>query len=142
MKIVDANVLLYAVNSASSQHEPSRSWLDDALSGHEPVGLPWVSTLAFLRLSTRSGLFPRPLDLDSALGRVDSWLSAPTSVVPEPTPRHADLLAGLLRGVGTGGNLVSDAHLAVLAIEHRATVVTWDRDFARFPDVRVELPGS
>jgi toxin-antitoxin system PIN domain toxin len=141
VKIVDANVLLYAVNSASHGHERSRAWLDAALSGREVVGLPWVVLLAFLRLSTRSGLFPRPLAAREALDQVDAWLAQPGCTVPETTPRHLTVLDGLLSETGTGGNLVTDAHLAALALEHGATIVSWDRDFARFPGLRVEQPG-
>lgn len=142
MKLADANVLLYAVNTADPKHEASRSWLDGALAGPETVGLPWPVVLAFLRLSTRMGLFPNPLPVSSALDTVRAWLAQPAAVVPSPTGGHLDLLAGLLVGAGTGGNLVSDAHLAALALEHDATVVTYDGDFGRFPGVRWEQPRS
>lgn len=141
MKIVDTNVLLYAVNSASHEHERSRAWLDTQLGGREVVGLPWVVLLAFLRLSTRGGLFPRPLPVAEALDQVDAWLAQPGCVVPDPTARHLAVLTGLLHEAGTGGNLVTDAHLAALAVEHGASIVSWDRDFARFRGVRVEQPG-
>lgn len=142
MRIVDANVLLYAVNSASHHHEPSRRWLDRALSGRQAVGLPWVVLLAFLRLTTRSALFPRPLSIEQASEQVRAWLDRPQCVIPEPTSRHFDLVRGLLVETGTGGNLVTDCHLAALAVEHGATVVSWDGDFARFRGVRVEQPTA
>lgn len=122
MKVVDANVLLYAVNSASEHHEPRRRWLDTALSGGDTVGLAWVPLLAFVRLTTKEGLFPSPLRLSEAMGQVADWLSAPGAVMVNPTPRHVDVLAGLLRSVGAGGNLVNDGHLAALAVEHRGTI--------------------
>jgi toxin-antitoxin system PIN domain toxin len=140
--VVDANVLLYAVNSAADRHREARSYLDGALSGHATVGFSWIALLAFLRLSTKVGLFPRPLPVDAALERVRAWLAQPTSVVLEPTPRHLDVLAGLVTATGTGGNLTSDAHLAALAIEHRATVITYDRDFGRFPGVSWREPAA
>lgn len=142
MRAVDANVLLHAVNSAADRHREARSWLDAALSGGATVGFSWVVLLAFLRLSTKAGLFPRPLPVDAALARVRAWLAQPTSVVLEPTPRHLEVLAGLVTTTGTGGNLTSDAHLAALAVEHRATVVTYDRDFGRFPGVSWQEPGN
>ncbi len=142
MKLVDANVLLYAVNEDDPKHEPSHQWLDGALSGTETIGFAWPVLLAFLRLSTRVGLFPSPLAVGPALQTVRAWLAQPTSVVPAPTTRHVDLLAGLLTGVGSGGNLVSDAHLAALALEHDATVVTYDSGFARFAGVRVATPDT
>lgn len=98
--------------------------------------------LAFVRLSTKVGLFPRTLPVDAALGRVRAWLAQPTSVVLEPTPRHLEVLAGFVTATGTGGNLTNDAHLAALAVEHRATVVTYDRDFGRFPGVAWQEPAS
>jgi toxin-antitoxin system PIN domain toxin len=141
VNLIDANVLLYAVNESVDKHEESRDWLDGALNGREPVGLSWVALLAFLRLSTRAGLFPSPLGVDEAFDRVQAWMAQPPSVVLEPTSRHLAVLAGLLRPTGSGGNLVTDAHLAALAVEHDATVVTYDADFGRFPGVRWRQPA-
>ncbi|HVL82668.1 MAG TPA: type II toxin-antitoxin system VapC family toxin [Pseudonocardia sp.] len=142
MTVVDANVLLYAVNSAEDRHAQARTWLDGSLNGGATVGFSWIALLAFLRLSTKVGLFPAPLPVDAAVGRVRAWLAQPTAVVVEPTPRHLEVLGGLLGAAGTGANLTSDAHLAALAVEHRATVVTYDSDFGRFPGVRWQVPGS
>ena len=140
MKIVDANVLLYAANSASQHHSASRQWLDEALSGADSVGLDWVPLLAFIRLTTKIGLFPSPLKPADAMGQVTEWLAAPGAVPIGPTPRHADVLSGLLVRVGSGGNLVNDGHLAALAIEHRASIVSYDTDFGRFEGVRWQTP--
>ncbi|GAB3221396.1 type II toxin-antitoxin system VapC family toxin [Mycolicibacterium hippocampi] len=142
MKLVDANVLVYAVNSASEHHEASRRWLDPALSGADIVGLAWVSLLAFARLTTKHGLFPSPLDPRDALVQIREWCAAPSAVLVQPSARHADVLTDLLTQVGAGGNLVNDAHLAALAIEHRGSVVTYDRDFARFDGIRWHTPES
>jgi toxin-antitoxin system PIN domain toxin len=142
MRIVDANVLLYAVNSASEHHTVSKRWLDGALSGADTVGLAWVPLLAFVRLTTKHGLFPTPLAPADALQQVAEWCSAPGSVMVGPTPRHADVLSGLLARVGTGGNLVNDAHLAALALEHRAGIVSYDNDFGRFDGVRWDTPDA
>lgn len=141
MKLVDANVLLYAVNASDPRHERSRGWLDHALNGVEPVGFSWLAVLAFLRLSTKFGLFPNPLPVDEAVARVRDWLAQPPSVVVEPTARHLGVLAGLLADTGSGANLVNDAHLAALAVEHDAVVVSYDTDFLRFTGVRCEQPG-
>lgn len=143
MRLVDANVLLYAVNEAEPRHAEARQWLDTNLSGADAVGFAWVVLLAFLRLSTKVALFPRPLSLDTAVGIVRLWTGDGPGVLVEPTPRHLDVLAGLLRSSGasgTGGNLVSDAHLAALAVEHDATIVSYDRDFQRFAGVRWSEP--
>jgi toxin-antitoxin system PIN domain toxin len=135
VKLVDANLLLYAVNESDDRHESARTWLDEALNGTETVGFTWIVVLAFLRLVTKVGLFPRPLPVPDAVAIMRAWLEQDTSVVVEPTPRHLDVLAGLLATVGTGGNLTSDAHLAAVALEHDATIVTYDTDFARFAGV-------
>lgn len=141
MKVVDANVLLYAVNERSAHHEVCRRWLAESLSGTEAVALPWISLLAFIRIATSRRIFPRPLTATEAMAVVEAWLVAPAAVALEPSQRHLSVLAGLLADVGTAGNLTNDAHLAALAIEHGATVVTVDRDFMRF-DVPVLVPGS
>ena len=140
MKVVDANVLLYAVNSADERHDAARGWLDGALSRGETVGFSWLALLAFVRLSTHHAVFPNPLDVSDAMARVRAWVDQPSAVIVEATARHLDVLGGLLDGLGAGGNLVSDAHLAALAIEHGATIVTYDNDFARFAGVRWERP--
>lgn len=140
MKLVDANVLLYSVNTSAVHHDKSRSWLDGALSGRETVGFAWVALLAFLRLATRPGLFPSPLPVEDAVAQVRAWTAARPSVLLAPTPRHLEVLGGLLARHGAGGNLVGDAHLAALALEHDATVVTYDADFGRFPGVRWTAP--
>ena len=141
MLIVDANVLLYAVDSASAHHERCRSWLDASLAGAETVGLAWVALLAFIRIGTNPSILPNPMTADEATGQAETWLGAPAAVIAQPTVRHAGLLRGLLREAGTAGNLTSDAHLAALAIEHGADIVSFDRDFARFSGVRHRVPG-
>jgi toxin-antitoxin system PIN domain toxin len=142
VNLPDSNILLYAVNEGASQHEGSRRWLDNACNGREPVGFAWNAVLAFLRLSTKVGLFPKPLTVEQANARVRAWLETDPAVVVHPTTRHAGVLAGLLEEVGTGGNLVSDAHLAALAVEHDATVVSFDTDFDRFSGVRRRSPAT
>lgn len=139
--IVDANVLLYAVNSDATAHEPSRRWLDGTLSGGGTVAFSWIALLAFVRLSTKAGLFPRPLSAAAAMDRVDAWLAAPAAVVVEPTVRHAAIVRDLLEATGVGGNLVNDAHLAALSLEHRCGIVSFDNDFSRFAGVDWSLPA-
>lgn len=140
MKLVDANVLLYAVNEDAAHHEVSRGWLDRALSGDDTVAFAWIALLAFVRLSTKAGLFPHPLTADHAMDRVEAWLGAAPAVVLEPGVDHPRILRGLLRNVGVGGNLVNDAHLAALAVAHRCQIVSFDNDFSRFDGVTWEPP--
>jgi len=140
VKLVDANVLLYAVNEDAPRHREAREWLDGALGAGVTVGFSWVVLLAFVRLATKVGLMPAPLSLTEACDRVREWLAQPSAVVVEPGPRHLEVLEHLLGPIGLGGNLVNDAHLAALAIERRAEVVSFDNDFGRFTGVRWEAP--
>lgn len=140
MQLVDANVLLYAANADSPEHEAARTWLEGALSGRRSVGFAWIVLLAVIRLGT-SPIFPSPLTVDAATDLVDDWLKAPNAVVVHPTDRHLDLLRGLLAGTGAAANLTSDAHLAALALEHGAEIVTFDRDFGRFTGLKWRLPS-
>lgn len=141
MNLVDANVLIYAVNLDAPHHDKARAWLDGQLSGDGPVAFAWVALLAFLRLATKEGLFPRPLDPAAALDRIDAWLAAPPAVVLHPTPEHPRVVRRLLVETGGGAELVNDAHLAALAIEHRCGIASFDRDFGRFPGVDWIAPG-
>lgn len=142
MRIVDVNVLLHAVNTDSDRHEESRDWLDESLSGAAPVGLAWVALLGFVRIASDRRVFPEPLDVGAALDIVDAWLGAPGAIEIRPGPDHARVLRRLLDGGNGAARLVTDAHLAALAIEHGGTVVTYDTDFARFDGVRWAIPGT
>lgn len=132
MIVPDVNLLIYAVNRDSAHHAAARDWLENALSGPRPVGMTWIVLLAFLRLTTRPGVFARPMDSSDAAGYVDEWLGLPTVRVLTPTDSHWGILQGLLRAAGTAGNLSSDAHLAAIAIGHAATLASADHDFRRF----------
>lgn len=138
MKLPDTNIFLYAVNRSAPQHRTARSWLTDAFESPSGVGLAWSALIGFLRLSTRQGILALPLDLESALSIVHDWIDAPHCRIVHPSERHASILSELLRAVGTAGNLTSDAHLAALAIEHGATLASFDRDFARFDGLMFE----
>ena len=140
MKLVDANVLLYAVNTDAPQHAQARNWLDRALTGPETVGFAWVVVLAFLRIATHPRIFSQPLSGDTAVEITEAWLDQPAAVVVEPTARHLGVVHGLLSAVGTAGNLVNDVHLAAIAAEHGASIVSFDADFGRFAGVRHQEP--
>lgn len=136
MKLVDANVLLYAVDETSPQHRLAKRWLEQQLSGAETFAFAWAVLLAFVRLATNPRVFTTPLTVEEALELVDSWLEQPCATVVHPTNRHSAILRDLLVPLGTAGNLVSDAQLAALSIEHGAELWSGDRDFGRFPAVR------
>lgn len=136
MKLLDANLLLYAVDESSAFHRAAHRWLEQSLSGPETVAFDWTVLLAFVRLSTRAAIFERPLTPQQALDIVDGWLAQPNVTVIHPTARHSQILRDLLAPLGTGGNLTSDAHLAALAIEHGADLYSMDSDFSRFPGLR------
>jgi uncharacterized protein len=140
MILPDVNTLLHAVNGSSDQHTPALQALQEGFDDPRGVAFAWTALLAFLRLSTRRGIFPRPLSVDDALHVIDRWLGHPQAQVAQPGERHAQILGRLLKSAGTAGNLTTDAHLAALAIEHGATVLTFDRDFARFEGVQWKLP--
>jgi hypothetical protein len=133
--LVDANLLIYAIDADSPHHERARQWLEDALSGETWVALPWVVILAFLRVTTRTGILVRPLPAADALAYVDSWLAQPYVKAIGPGESHWAILGSLLRASGTAGNLTTDAHLAALALEHGCTVASADNDFKRFAGV-------
>jgi len=140
MTLVDANVLIYAYNPAATQHAEAKRWLERAVAGPAPVRLAWVTVLAFVRIMTHAQAFKRPLSLNEAVDIVDQWLAQPTVAILDPGDRHWPTLRGLLLDGQAAGPLTTDAHLAALAIEHGATLVTTDRDFARFPGVKVFDP--
>lgn len=132
MTLIDANLLLYAINRDAPQHERARQWLEARLSGSEPVGFAWVVLLAVLRIATSPRVFPRPLSPEAALELVQGWLAQPCSVLVNPGPAHWPLLRQLIVASGTAANLCSDAHLAALALERGATLASCDNDFRRF----------
>lgn len=140
MKLVDTNVLLYAVDSTARHHAASRDWLSGALLGTETVAFAWTALLGFVRIATHPRIYVRPLETEEAIAQAQRWLRAGPSRLLEPGPEHLAALARVLAPLGAGGNLVADAHLAALALEHRATIVTFDNDFDRFPGVRWQRP--
>jgi len=134
--LVDANLLIYAHVRGFRQHEHALNWLDEQLNGPSRVGLPWPSLLAFLRIVTNSRVFLSPQSIAGAWQQVTDWLASEPVWIPNPTERHAEVLGDLLGQSGGGANLVPDAHLAALAIEHGLTLCSTDGDFARFRGLR------
>jgi hypothetical protein len=134
--LVDANILIYSHVKSFAQHETARDWLDQQINATTRVGMPWESLLAFLRLVTNPRVFERPESITQAWRQVRDWLSCDAVWIPQPTERHAAVLNDLLSQPGVYANLVPDAHLAALAIEHGLTLCSTDGDFARFPMLR------
>ena len=130
--IVDANILIYAVDTTAAHHRASREWLSAALNGNERVGLPWESLIAFLRIATHPRAMTDPLAPAEAWEYVNDWCDADVTWHPAATDRHAEVLGELVTTYGLGANLVPDAHLAAVAIEHGLVMVSADTDFARF----------
>jgi toxin-antitoxin system PIN domain toxin len=142
MKVVDTNLLVYAYVPSLEQHAAARRWFEQTLTEDEAVGLAWSSVLGFVRIVTNPRVFRVPLPLQRAVTVVDEWLQQPSVELVLPTPRHWTTLRDMLIEGQAGGAMVSDAHLAAVAREHGATVYTTDRDFMRFPGVRVVNPLS
>lgn len=140
MKLVDLNVLLYAVNRNAPHHEAARSWWEAALSDDEPIGLAWIVLLGFLRLATNAQVFPEPLTPKQTMDRVEVWVTHPKTRLLGETDEHWRILRQLLEETGTAGNLTTDAHLAALAISRGATLVSCDADFGRYRHLRWENP--
>lgn len=138
--LVDANLLLFAVDETSGFHERAASWLTERLNGSRQVGLPWQSLVAFVRIATNPRAAANPLDPELAWSQVEEWLAAGPAWIPTATPRHAEILGSLVRRYQLRANLVTDAAFAALAIEHGLTICSADTDFARFEEVRWENP--
>ena len=138
--LIDANLLLFAVDSAAPGNERAATWLSEQLNSDHRVGIPWESLTAFVRIATHPRASEHPLTPDQAWGVVEEWLAVPTVWVPLPTDEHADVLGGLVHKYRLAGNLIPDAHLAAIAIEHGLQVCSADTDFARFTEIRWNNP--
>jgi len=144
VRVIDANVLLNAVNSSADHYQVAHDWLEGALNGDEVVGIPWLVIIAFIRISTLPHGFPKPFDVSAALHFVRDWLSVSNVVVLNvpSTDDHLDIVEALLNKAGRAGNLVNDAHIAAIAQVLDAEVVTFDSDFGKFPGIRWITPGQ
>jgi toxin-antitoxin system PIN domain toxin len=140
MKLLDLNLLLYAVNADAVHHQAAKQWLDTAMSEDEPIGLSWVVVLGFLRIATNPRILPTPLSVEQAISAIDAILAHPTARLVAPGDEHWRILKSMLSETGTAGNLTTDAHLAALAIEHGATMMSTDTDFQRFHHLRWNNP--
>ena len=133
--LVDANILLYSIDEDSTFHEPARAWMDGALNGPRRVGIPWMSMVAFVRIVTNPRALRAPLNPAEAWELVEGWIDAPAAWIPEPGRGHREILGRLLSTLDLRANLVTDAVLAALCIEHGLEIVSADSDFARFTEI-------
>ena len=140
MILVDANILLYAEDQTSPRHAKAREWWDAQLSGGMPVCLCWNVIGAFLRISTNARVFAHPLSLDQAVARVESWINHPSTRIVQPTEQHWTVFREMLAESQAVANLVTDAHLAALAMEHGCEIASTDGDFSRFRHVKWRNP--
>ncbi len=136
MILVDTNLLLYAHERVFPRHAEARAWLDGQISQGVRVGMPWASLLGFLRVITNRRALAQPQTIEGAWTQVEDWLAQPSVWIPEAGARHGEILGRLLADARAVADLVPDAHLAALAIEHGLTLCSNDRDFARFPGLR------
>lgn len=140
--LVDVNLLLFATDNQSPYHRDASRWLGEQLAGNRRLGLPWAVLTAFVRLSTNPRIYVECLDSATAWAQVEGWLACDPVWIPQPTERHAAILGDLARRHHVHSNLMGDAHLAALAIEHGLTVCSADTDFARFTEIRWINPLS
>lgn len=140
MIVPDVNLLVYAYSRRAPRHAEARKWWEATLDEGKPVGIPWAVLCGFIRITTHPTVMDPPMRVDRALEVVRSWLERPGVRILEPGPRHFEILAGLLSGLGFGGNLTTEAHLAAIAIEHHCEIHGNDTDFGRFPGLRWRDP--
>jgi len=138
--IPDVNLLIYAYNRDAPHHARARTWWENLLNSDSPVALPWVTVLGFIRLMTHRTVLVTPLTPRRAMEHVGSWIAQTNVELLDPGERHLEILDRMLAVLGTGGNLITDAHLAALAIEHQCELCSNDTDFARFPGLRWRNP--
>ena len=141
MIILDTNVLVYAVNADSPMHSIARGFVEVKLS-QEEVGLPWLSIVGFIRITTLPNVLKVRLSVSQSLAHVDQWLNHPNVATPEPGKRHVQIMQTLILAAGQAANLTNDAHLAAIAIERNATMVSFDQEFARFSGLKLQIPRA
>lgn len=132
MIIPDINLLIYAYNSSARNHATARGWWEGTVESNQEVGVPWVVAMGYVRIMSSPRVMPQPISAETAIKDVRSWFAVPNVNTVGPGPRHLDILSLLLREIGVGGSLTTDAHLAAIAIEHQAELYSNDADFSRF----------
>ena len=140
MQAIDTNVLVYSEIISSTHHRAAKRLLTRLADGPVPWAIPWPCLYEFLRVVTHPRVFSPPVPLALALHDLDQILGSPALVLLSETPRHAEVMRAVVGESGVTGNLLHDAHIATLCIEHGVSeLLTGDRDFSRFP-LRVANP--
>lgn len=142
MILCDVNVLVHAHRRDAPRHDEIRRWLEGVLEADEAYGVSTLVLSSFLRVVTHPRIFDPPSAVDDALQFVDVILAQPGAVVVAPGPRHWEIFRNLCRQANAKGNLIPDAYLAAIAIEHGCEWISLDRDFARFPSLRWRTPSE
>ena len=132
MILTDANILIYAYNELASEHRSARTWLRTSLAGPEPIAFSWLAIMAFVRVATNKKIFSKPYSTNESFDVVENWLSAPGSLILTPGGEHLKIVKRLANESGVYGAMLTDAHIAALAIEHGITLATTDSDFSQF----------
>lgn len=140
MIIPDVNLLLYAYNQGSPLHNAARNWWAGLMSGDERIGVPWIVVAGFIRLITSRSMVIQPSTVEHAVETIEEWFSYPHVVPINPGAQHLSLFRQALQAAGVGGDLVTDAHIAALAMEYQAEVHSSDNDFRRFHGLRWRNP--
>ena len=140
MKVVDLNILIYAINRDAPNHLQAKNWWETCLSETESVGLPWVVALGFLRITTNPRVFSSPLAVDTAVDYLDDWINQPMVQIVNPSERHWDIIRELVVRFGTASNLTTDCHIAALTIENGGVLYSTDTDFSRFVELKWKNP--
>lgn len=136
MILIDANILIYAAVEDMPNHDLAKDWLEEKFNIHHKVAMPWISLIAFLRITTNARVFQKPLTIEQATSQISDWLEQEQVWIPQETTNHFKIITQLLNELGVAGNLVTDIHLAALSIEHGLTLCSFDRDFAKFKSVK------
>ncbi len=142
MILVDANLLIYSSIKSTPNHAAAKKWLDDRLNSDAPIGIPWNSIFGFLRIITNPRVFNPPVSPGNAWEVIEYWLDCSPVWIPDATEKHRSVCKRLYASVAPQGNLVTDTHLAALAIEHGLILCSTDRDFTKFPELKWENPIS
>lgn len=136
MIVPDLNLLVYAHNDGIPLHEPARRWWEDLVNGTDRIGVPWIVATGFVRLLTHPRVMSHPASPEQAVDLVSEWFGFPNVMALNPGGQHLTIFRNMLAAAGVGADLVTDAHIAALAVENQAELHSNDSDFDRFPGLR------